>query len=469
MALPRRDVLAAVAAVMPVGLSLGSEITAAPMLAWDPRNVPGPAWPGATPVASNQAWPTGLQPGSLKAWPSEEGQPSRCWKVEVLKDSAQGWPAQCDGLQEMPGLDIDQCEESCRQDPMCGVWQFRRSGQCFQGEGLQCDTPAAAGVPVPVVKAQRLQHGDIRVLKDMAGWEVLNLRSVGFLSSSDDPNDGAIHCRALCYSKLFCEYWQFGITGCYIEDPKSTMLGLETKGQAQYPLTTEDGATQTSDFAQSAVGEYIQHICPAHPMQTTTTTSPSDFMSNMRSVGALLEPPSIRKSDKSKYWLMGAAAVLACCVTVLGCLIVCNTKADDDDGGESDDDFYKPSRVVKDVCGDEGDEEAYTARDSFELVQRPLLAESTSGSFYSSSGRQPPTPTNRFPHGATPSAGSHASIGSGTIPHQAVSFPQQQASFPQQQANSFVHQQMRPSGMSNSSSSMIMGPARPGSPVMFAA
>lgn len=249
------------------------------MMPWDPMNVPGPGWPGATVAESNAAWATGLQLTSLKAWPIEtsSGTPLECWKMSVLRDTSDGWKGQCHDLEKMPSqTSLESCQASCKESTSCLVWQWRDTNECYQGDGLNCDAPESGEPAASIVRAQRLQHGDVRVLKDMLHWEVLNLRPLGFWTTLT-PDQSVQSCREYCYSKVTCQYWQYGEGGCFVEDPTDGVLGLVEQYRAQYPLTAAGGATQSSTFAASELGaEYIQHVCPAHPAPNTTTGAPSE-------------------------------------------------------------------------------------------------------------------------------------------------------------------------------------------------
>jgi len=255
-------------AVVQASRAVGSEV----ILPWDPENLPGEGWPGRDARESSAAWPTGQQPPSLVAWEMDDDRPEPCWKVSVLHDTVEGWPGQCDGLDRVETDREEECEDTCRRNPTCGMWQFTDLSQCFQGEGFHCDDGGGRG-PVGVRRAQRLQHGDVRVLRDMTGWDVFNLRSLG-LWDTGNVTDGVGRCRNYCYSQIFCQYWQYGEGGCYVEDPRSEYVILK-EYEVQYPLTTDGGVSNDTDFARTAIaGEYIQHICPAK-VGPTTTPAPS--------------------------------------------------------------------------------------------------------------------------------------------------------------------------------------------------
>eukprot|EP00931_Biecheleriopsis_adriatica_P107018 TRINITY_DN81361_c0_g1_i1.p1 TRINITY_DN81361_c0_g1~~TRINITY_DN81361_c0_g1_i1.p1 ORF type:complete len:432 (+),score=67.28 TRINITY_DN81361_c0_g1_i1:29-1324(+) len=228
------------------------------MLPWDAANVPGPTWPGRTAQESNQAWPSGAQPMSLVAWPKKDGLAAPCWKVKTLEDTATGWQGgSCHGMTEISASSEEECAKLCNGNTNCAVWEFTTSSKCLQGTSLQCDDAGTSSSML--VGSQRLQHGDIRVLKDMTGWEVLGLRPLG-MGTSNDREQQIKNCKLYCYSMLTCEYWLFGEEGCSIDDTTPRPDG--SISAAEFPLTLT-GATRDSTFAHSVVaGEYIQHICP---------------------------------------------------------------------------------------------------------------------------------------------------------------------------------------------------------------
>ncbi|CAE7672445.1 ILV2 [Symbiodinium sp. CCMP2456] len=238
------------------GLSKMQSDAADLRLAGDPRNVPGPEWPAQTQEESNEAWPTGHQPASLAAWSVKHGKLSMCWQSKVLRDVEHGWPGQCVGLLFVQATTLTTCRNSCLNDPRCSVWQFnpgQMNGGCWQGQGHHCESRNGYN-PVQFSGGQRIQHGSIRVMKQMSGIEVHGLRPIGKLYS-DDQSTNIERCRNVCYSDILCQYWQYGEDGCRVEDP--------TYSSVQYPLTLEGGASKTSEYARRILaGEYIQHLCP---------------------------------------------------------------------------------------------------------------------------------------------------------------------------------------------------------------
>lgn len=233
----------------------------ATVLPWDAANVPSAAWPAATEEESNNAWPAGAQPPGLVAWPKDlRDHPAPCWNVSVLEDTAHGWAGQCVGLSRDRAADNStKCEVACRGDPECPVWQWNDQTHCWRGSGRECDV-RDANDHVNVSSGQRLQHGIVRVLANLQGWQVHGMRHLG-LWATGGVAEGLTHCQNWCYSDVNCQYWQYGNDGCWVEDPGYSMFS-----DVQYPLTTSGGASSDTDWAKTSVGgEFIQHICPVRP------------------------------------------------------------------------------------------------------------------------------------------------------------------------------------------------------------
>lgn len=184
-----------------------------------------------------------------------------CWESRVLKDIHDGWPGQCVGLMLVQAPTMEKCRVSCLNQPRCPVWQFNPGqikGGCWQGQGHHCETRNGYDA-VQFSGGQRIQHGSVRVIKQMAGIEVHNLRPIGKLSN-EGQSANIKRCREVCYSDILCQYWQYSQDGCQVEDP--------TYSTVQYPLTLEGGASTTSSYARSVVaGEFIQHYCPPRSQQ----------------------------------------------------------------------------------------------------------------------------------------------------------------------------------------------------------
>lgn len=220
---------------------------------------PGSAWPGPDTATSHGAWAANKQPQSLEMWlpKTADGKPVDCWKTTPLNDIATGWPGKCNGMTKKEVFKNEgDCRAKCTMDPFCSAWLWTNDG-CYQGHGTNCfsgSTIASSG--------QRLQHGDVVVLKDMSTYNVQNMRNLGIFSSVTAPI-GAARCKAYCYSDIRCQYWQYGDAGCSVEDPDY--------GAVQYPLTTNGGVVGTSTLF---AGEFIQHFCPqAQPPEDVAGTN----------------------------------------------------------------------------------------------------------------------------------------------------------------------------------------------------
>jgi hypothetical protein len=154
------------------------------------------------------------------------------------------------------------CQSRCMLEPLCAVWQLRNATEqggnytCWHGiagEGCRETTE-----PKPVV-AQRLQHGNFRVLMNLAGMQLANLWRVFDASFFANWEDGARECRLVCISFLLCQYWQYNDgLGCFIEYP---LQG----GQyvVPYPLVKDNIMLSSSGTAMQHIraGEFIQHYC----------------------------------------------------------------------------------------------------------------------------------------------------------------------------------------------------------------
>ncbi|CAJ1361351.1 unnamed protein product [Effrenium voratum] len=179
---------------------------------------PGNGFPGQTAQASDLAWPGGKQPSNLECWPKEwDGAPAPCKEVSVLDDTKNGWPGKCSGLVEIPHVNGTECGENCRQQSTCQSWQNTVYYSCWQGLGKDCFVRSNF---VPR-EAQRLQHGSVRVLKDLTGMQIVGLwkgfdNSEGFFENSADA---VLFCKHMCYSDVRCQYWTYAPNfGCWLED-----------------------------------------------------------------------------------------------------------------------------------------------------------------------------------------------------------------------------------------------------------
>lgn len=236
-----------------------------------PTELPSSSFPGATAAESNAAWPSGSQPKRLQAWPQTGmGTANRtlmpCWKTTVLHDTLNDWPGLCMALQHAPDFPTEEeCKRFCWDDARCPVWQYNNQtspGQCWVGFGYRCALRRGHGDTISVQRAQRLMHGDVRVLKNFSGWKINGLYQIGSYAAGGDALS-VQRCKAWCYSDIGCEYWQYSTSeGCFVDTPLwSTNQGEDPENQVKWPLTTDGGVTPDAAFEY---GEYIQHYCPPY-------------------------------------------------------------------------------------------------------------------------------------------------------------------------------------------------------------
>ncbi|CAE7270536.1 CYP27A1 [Symbiodinium pilosum] len=246
---------------------------------------PGNGFPGQTAEASNAAWPGGKQPYSLECWPkSWDGAPLPCKEVSVLDDTKNGWPGKCVGLVEMKQVNGSNCGENCRQHPGCQSWQKTVYNSCWQGLGKDCFV-RHNWMPK---EAQRLQHGSVRVLKDLTGMQIVGLwkgfdNIEGFFQNAQDA---IAFCKHMCYSDFRCQYWTYAPNyGCWIEDA-SQEYG------PPFPLTLDAARRDTMFAADCVAGEYIQHFCPEGFVNRIELEQPAN-LSDCAEKGFRYEPPDM--------------------------------------------------------------------------------------------------------------------------------------------------------------------------------
>ncbi|CAK0871237.1 unnamed protein product, partial [Prorocentrum cordatum] len=241
-----------------------------------PTEMPDDRFPGPDSAATDRSWPSGQQPKRLAAWPQTwDGNGTRklerCWKVTVLQDEKLGWPGACLKLFGPPYTSKVTSEELCQDkicmyDARCAVWQFVNQttpGQCWVGYGEDCIWRDGEADKISVQGAQRLMHGEVRVLKNLTGWKINNLYNIP-MHHEGNVDVSILRCKAWCYSSIHCEYWQYGPGGCWVDAPLfTTARGTDPDKRVQYPMTTNGGCNNhTPEAAAMMWGEYIQHYCP---------------------------------------------------------------------------------------------------------------------------------------------------------------------------------------------------------------
>merc|ERR1712070_151590 len=286
-----------------------------------PTAPPTGAWPGADAAASNAAF-GGHQPTNLMCWPKNSLLELMDCGHTVVQTRTAGWPGTCNNLDAAPTTGDgavstqDACRTSCVNDPFCSVWMWATpqataddatTNACYTGVGNQCWTTGGDGNSIgTVTMAERMQHGQVTVIKDGLTDRVLdNLQQqfgedvqVGGVPMSRE--DQITNCRIICHSNIECTYWQTfysepcGLNhedcrtdlGCWTETPGVDASGAGTNVGAYvpYPATLAalaDGGAFRPDDADTALltgGQFIQHFCPepslpTRPPTTTTTTT----------------------------------------------------------------------------------------------------------------------------------------------------------------------------------------------------
>lgn len=224
-------------------------------------------FPGRADV-SMLAFGSQRQPFGLECWPKDTAfNLYPCNFPKVLQDTIDGWPGLCLGLAQVELENIDMCEQTCRTNQLCAGWQFigataSSEGQCWQGVGDHCNT-RKGWHDIQVARAQRLQHGEVRVLADTRAYQVMNLwRSSNELGYNGSLADATAECRAECYSDIFCQFWQYvKESGCWRENPR---MGRSVT----YPLVNGSGA-RWPPHVEILAGEFIQHFCPEPTLAPT--------------------------------------------------------------------------------------------------------------------------------------------------------------------------------------------------------
>eukprot|EP00933_Yihiella_yeosuensis_P046464 TRINITY_DN41997_c0_g1_i1.p1 TRINITY_DN41997_c0_g1~~TRINITY_DN41997_c0_g1_i1.p1 ORF type:complete len:460 (+),score=55.65 TRINITY_DN41997_c0_g1_i1:207-1382(+) len=142
--------------------------------------------------------------------------------------------------------------------------------------------------------AQRLQHGYVRVLRDLKGVQIIGLEKVFDNADSHFKEDqiAAEHCKHICYSDIRCQYWTYAPRfGCWVEDASKQY-------SPSYPLTSE-GFSRTTPFALNSIaGEYIQHYCPISKVSAELSLSPP-LGNGCIKKGVRFEPPDMSFQDRT--------------------------------------------------------------------------------------------------------------------------------------------------------------------------
>merc|ERR1740121_1458885 len=104
---------------------------------------------------------------------------------------------------------------------------------------------------------QRIQHGHVRVLMDLAGWQIIGLTRAFHSGQAyfKDEQGAANACKLHCYSDINCQFWQYAPDyGCWVEDASQGYW-------PQYPLTLDFASRETPFALNCRHGEFVQHKC----------------------------------------------------------------------------------------------------------------------------------------------------------------------------------------------------------------
>lgn len=272
--------------------------------------VPADGFPGASAANSNKAWTGGQQPAPGECWPSWwDGQPLNCNQVEVLEDTATGWPGKCRGLVEMTSINGTDCEANCRANPLCQSYQNSVYYSCWQGLGFDCFVRSNFAPR----DAKRFQRGSVRKLMDLKGWQIVGLykafdNAEGYFTSHESA---VSFCKKVCYSDIRCEYWSYAPKfGCWVQDAAQEYGPL-------YPLTLSSAFRNTPYALNSIAGEYIQHTCDPK-MVSTDVPKPVTNLTECAEKGVRYDPPDMAGQTRTT-----AASYEACrqrCKDISGCV-----------------------------------------------------------------------------------------------------------------------------------------------------
>jgi len=287
-------------------------------------------FPAPTAMLSRRAWSGEQQPTNLQCWPRRpDGFPEPCpyQQVTVLEDTIDKWPGRCENMKKVTDLGPQEtCQMRCYNSALCGVWKVENITYgvptCWQAlYGTNC---YKGNVPPPM-QAQRIMHGNVRLLLDTKGKWIKNLTKA--FDATDVGNNtelGAEKCRLVCSSYLFCQYWQYSTKrGCWVEDPAAK--------EVAYPMVTDSSSMEvaTADAISVIAGQYVQHACnvgPHIPPPTGEpgTKSPGASGSHIRNSAEIDKGPQTPSqpgvSGDPPFWLkvLIIFGLLLCCAGVAG-------------------------------------------------------------------------------------------------------------------------------------------------------
>eukprot|EP00746_Dinoflagellata_sp_MGD_P116507 gnl/MRDRNA2_/MRDRNA2_52354_c0_seq1.p1 gnl/MRDRNA2_/MRDRNA2_52354_c0~~gnl/MRDRNA2_/MRDRNA2_52354_c0_seq1.p1 ORF type:complete len:331 (+),score=63.59 gnl/MRDRNA2_/MRDRNA2_52354_c0_seq1:80-994(+) len=184
--------------------------------------------------------------------------PADCPNVTVLHDVVgDNWYDGCLGLHKNPDMTTaTACEEQCKTDMNCSVWQMTKIGDnehCYSGQVTHAcrsrGSDAALGnFEGSLIAGQRLQHGFINVLSVNSNVETKNL--MHYPEKTGTESEQILRCKQFCYTDVSCTVWQYGKDGCWIEHAPNHLAA---------------GTDPNSTWAEGMLaGENIEHTCPPY-------------------------------------------------------------------------------------------------------------------------------------------------------------------------------------------------------------
>jgi len=277
------------------------------------------------------------QPTRFIGWEFIDGSglPMNCEKKTVLADNKTGWAGQCLGLGQVFPLQNSSalCQKSCEDDVLCSAWQFNTDevGGCYKGQGHSCET-RQGGDPVHVTGAQRIQRGDVVVLRNISDIYIYGL--IAHVYQSGTLAQNIQRCKQECDSDIYCQFWQVTADeGCRVSGkfPTSTEAPLaqpaleliESKvslvGAIHVNVSGEDNKAR-----KVLAGEFIQHQCTAAIVQAANAAkaAAAERAAEAAAAAAAAAAPKPAADNSSLLYVglgllallvAGVAAWLLCC------------------------------------------------------------------------------------------------------------------------------------------------------------
>lgn len=358
--------------------------------------VPSTDFPAQDELASKLAWPSHKVPAKLECWPKNysSGSYASCPVVTVLEDTAAGWPGKCLGLSKVIVPNSETCKSICEKSPSCSVWQVATNDnyvdECWISSfsaGEFCYTRAGANKDAnPFFNpkaAQRIMHGEVRVLKKLAFVQIIGLVQTFDQNYFIKQEEAVEACKKACYSDLGCQWWTYSKAfGCFVENAKESKLPV--------PLTFANYRNDTN-FAQSVVaGEYIQHYCPLwgglSSPDVVPTFAPSAVTADQDFTAATTSKPVSHSEANDEFtgastnWLMVAVPIvllLAC----VGTLFFVFRKSDKELRS-----VVSKRKKYKQFEGESGDAPLFGSEDSSRNVRATPPGISSSPTYFQGSG-----------------------------------------------------------------------------------